>query len=200
MLNVTSAGTTLGPDCCGQLSEVRGRAWPEPAAAPGQPVDGSSQGSRPRARIQVSPQTPTGPAPESSPRDSPPDPYPITWKSAAARASAAHGGQGHVALAAPGGARPHVNEPAGRGQGGAGVRRSPASRRGQGNPVNWRPPHASGPADPTPRTGRPSPLCVPSGAAGKPRGRNWLPHHTLRLRLRTKINSGKGRFAIILVF
>lgn len=93
-------------------------------------MDGSSQGFRPRAPIQVSSQTSPGPAPESSPRDAPPEPYPITWESAAARASAAHGGQGHVALAAPGGARPHVNEPAGRGQGGAGVRRSPASQRG----------------------------------------------------------------------
>lgn len=32
------------------------------------------------------------------------DPYPVTWGSAIARTRAAHGGQGHVALAAPGGA------------------------------------------------------------------------------------------------
>lgn len=87
---------------------------------------------------------PQGPLPAAPPAPPPP----VTWGSAAARAGAAHGGQGHVALGASGGARPHVNEPAGRARGGP-ESASPARAEGAGAHLQagdpWPPP---GPALP----------------------------------------------------
>lgn len=81
-----------------QQSPGSPRGWT--AAAPG---GGGAADPDPRLRF-FPPVTTPGPVPGSSPRRPTRTPTPVTWGSAAARARAAHGGQGHVALGAPGGA------------------------------------------------------------------------------------------------
>lgn len=67
-------------------------------------VGGCCLGSRPRPLTQVSHHQTPPCAARGLPRGPIRTSTPVTWGSAASRTGAAHGGQGHVALGAPGGA------------------------------------------------------------------------------------------------
>lgn len=136
------AGTPLGPEPPWTWVS-RGRQWPEPAAVPQAspgmvPVRAPGPDLPPGFLSRTHPVLTLGPLPTAPPTS---QPYRITWGPATARARAVHGGQGHVALAAPGGApatckRAHGAGPGRRrcrrGAGRAPEDRRPAPRSGRG--------------------------------------------------------------------